>query len=147
MPGMAADFFHSLLQLLGKRKVGHRLEHIIQRPYRIPLDGILRHIGNEDQHHIRIQRPDAPGRLHPVQMLHLHIQEHDVVHRAVIFQNIHAIGKLRHRKLCAVLPGVPLHIAHQLLTHSGLVLHHCNADHAPHLPFSASLSLPRRQSH
>ena len=42
MPDMAADFFHSLLQLLGKRKVGHRLEHIIQRPYRIPLDGILR---------------------------------------------------------------------------------------------------------
>ena len=62
-------------------------------------------------------------------MLHLHVQKQDVVHRAVIIQQLHAVGKFCHRKLGAVLPGVPLHIALKLRPHLCLVLDQSNAYH------------------
>ena len=37
----------------------------------VSLDGILRHIGNEDQHHIRIQRPVYDIVFLDVEMKHL----------------------------------------------------------------------------
>lgn len=62
-------------------------------------------------------------------MLHLHVQKQNIVHRAVIIQQLHAVGELRHRELGAVLPGVPLHIALKLRPHLCLVLDQSNAYH------------------
>ena len=62
-------------------------------------------------------------------MLHLHVQKQNVVHRAVIIQQLHAVGELRHREFGAVLPGVPLHIALKLRPHLCLVLDQSNAYH------------------
>ena len=76
-----------------------------------------------------IKLPHPPGRLHPVQMLHLHVQKQDIVHRAVIIQQLYPVGELRHGKLSAILPGVPLHIALQLRPHFCLVLHQSDAYH------------------
>ena len=130
VPGAAAELFLGLLQLLRKGKIGHRLEHIVQRAHGVALDGVLGHVGDEEEHHVPVQLSDAPGRLHPVQMLHLHIQQDDVVHGAVCIQNLHPIGKFRHRKLGAVLAGIPLDVALQLFPDSRFVFHHGNADHS-----------------
>ena len=129
MPCAAAQLFFGLAQLLRKRKIRHRLEHIVQRAHRVPADGILCHIRDKNDDDVLVQLPHPPGRLHAVQMLHLHVQKQNVVHRAVIIQQLHAVGELRHRELGAVLPGVPLHIALQLRPHLCLVLDQSNAYH------------------
>ena len=130
------------MQLLRKRKVGHRFQHIIQRPNGISADGILRHVGKEHDQHPAVPLPDAAGGLHAVQVLHLHIQKDDVELRAVIFQNLHPIRKLRYLKRRAVLPGVPLHIPRQLFPHRRLVLHNRNPGHLL-LPFLNTTLRPR----
>ena len=129
MPHPAAQLLLHLPELLRKGKVGHRFEHIVQRTHRVPADGVLGHIRDEDDDDVLVQLPHPPGRLHPVQMLHLHVQKQDIVHRAVIIQQLHPVGKLRHSKLGAILPGVPLHIALQLRPHLCLVLHKSDAYH------------------
>ena len=108
MPCAAAQLFFGLAQLLRKRKIRHRLEHIVQRAHGVPADGVLGHIRDEDDDHV---------------------QKQDVVHRAVIIQQLHAVSELRHRELGAVLPGVPLHIALKLRPHLCLVLDQSNAYH------------------
>ena len=87
------------------------------------------HIRDKNDDDVLVQLPHPPGRLHPVQMLHLHVQKQNVVHRAVIIQQLHAVGEFRHRKLGAVLPGVPLHIPLKLRPHLCLVLDQSNAYH------------------
>ena len=62
-------------------------------------------------------------------MLHLHVQKQDIVHRAVIIQQLHPVGELRHGEFGTILPGVPLHIALQLRPHLCLVLHQSDAYH------------------
>jgi len=37
-----------LFELQGKVIIAHRLEHIVQRVHRIPLDGVLGHIGDKN---------------------------------------------------------------------------------------------------
>ena len=126
-PGQLAN---GLLQLLRERKVRHRLEHIVQRPHRVSLDGVLRHIGNENQLHLAVHSADTAGRLHTVQLRHLHIQKNNVIDRPVFFQNFQSIGEHRHLKQRAILPCAALHIACQLFADRCLVLDDCNADHA-----------------
>ena len=62
-------------------------------------------------------------------MLHLHIQKNNVVDRAVILQNIHAVRKDRHFKLCPVLPGIPPDILLQYSLHLRVVLYDRHPDH------------------
>ena len=62
-------------------------------------------------------------------MLHLHIQKNNVVDRAVILQNIHAVRKDRHFKLCPVLPGIPPDILLQYPLHLRIVLYDRHPDH------------------
>lgn len=145
MPLPLFQLSQRLLQLLRKRKVGHRFQHIIQRPNGISADGILRHVGNEHNQHPAVPLPDAAGGLHAVQVLHLHIQKDDVELRAVIFQNLHPVRKLRYLKRRAVLPGVPLHIPRQLFPHRRLVLHNRNPGHLL-LPF-LNITLRSRTVH
>ena len=148
VPGAAAQLLLHLLQLLRKRKVRHRLEDIIQRPHRIALDGILRHIGDEHEHHLRVQLPDAPGRLHTVQMLHLDIQKDQVIGRAVILQDLQSVREGLHLKRGPVLPGVPLNVSHQLLPDLRFILHDGYPYHLPHLPASGSpAGHPNRTRH
>ena len=129
----AGQLVHSLLQLLRKGKIRHGLQHIIQRPHRVPLDGILRHVGNKNQQHIAVQRADAAGGLHAVQMRHLNIKKNNVVDRTVFLKDLNAACKGRNLKRCTVLPCIALHIACQLLPDGGLVFHDRNAGHPQHL--------------
>lgn len=124
-----------LLQLLRKRKVGHRFQHIIQRPNGISADGILRHVGNEHDQHPAVPLPDAAGGLHAVQVLHLHIQKDDVEGGTVVFQYFVAVGKAGHLKLGAVLAGVTAHIVGQLVAYRGFVLDNGNFNHGRSLGF------------
>ena len=133
-----------LLQLLRKGKIRHGLQHIIQRAHGVPLDGILRHIGDKNQQYIVIQCADAAGGFHTVKVRHLDIQKNYVVDRAVIFENFHAAAKHRDLKRRAVLPRITLHIAGQLLLHGSLVLHNGNARHRwCLLPFLYSIAYCR----
>ena len=135
MPRPPGQLVDRLLQLLRKRKVRHGLEHVIQRPHRVPLDGILRHVGDEDEQHIVIQLADALGGLHAVEALHLHIQKDDVEGGTVVFQYFVAVGKAGHLKFGAVLAGVTAHIVGQLVAYRGFVLDNGNFNHGRSLGF------------
>ena len=127
--GAAGQIFLGLFQLLGKCKIRHRLQHIVQRPHRVAPDGILRHIGDEDQDDVCIHLPDALCRGHAVQMLHLHIQKNNVVDGAVIVQNVHPVRKDRYLKFCPVLPGIPPDVLLQYPLHLRVILYDCHPDH------------------
>ena len=126
---------NSLEQLLRKGEVGHRLQHIVQRSHRVAPDGILRHVGDEDQDHLCIHLPDALCRGHAVQMFHLHIQKNNIVDRAVVVQNVHPVRKERYFKFCPVLPGIPPDILLQYPLYLRVILYDRHPDHGPHLPY------------
>ena len=117
------------MQLLREGKIRHRLQHVIQCAYGVPLDGVLGHVRDEDEQHVTVQCADAAGGLHAVEVLHLHIQKNNIVDRPIFFQNFHTVGEHRHLDLGVVLAHIALHIAHQLVADSGLILDDGDADH------------------
>ena len=135
MPRPPCQLVDRLLQLLRKGKVRHRFQYIVQRTDLVPFDGILRHVGDEHEQYIVVQLADALGSLHAVQPLHLNIKEDHVKGRAVVLQNLIAIGEACHLKLGAVLAGVAAHIVVQLVAYGGFILDNGNFDHSGSLGF------------
>lgn len=126
---------HRLLQLLRKGKVGHRLEHIIQRIHRIAPDGELGHVGDEDEQHVLVHLADAFGGGHAVHAAHLYIQQDDVINGTVVGDDLVPVIEQAQLKHPPELAFIAADIIGQLGLHLFVVLHNGNADHACAAPF------------
>lgn len=66
------------VHLGGKFLVAHGLEHIVERTYRISLDGVLGEHGDKNDHHPVVHLPDALGRVDAQHIRHLNVHEQNV---------------------------------------------------------------------
>ena len=127
------------LQTLGKGEVGNRLQDIVQRIHGIAADGVLGHIGDEDDHHLRIDLSDLLRGRHAVHKFHFHIHQNDVEVGFVFMNDLISVGKNGDPEGLSLLLFIALKIFPQLLRISRLILHDCNPDHVVSVPppFSA----------
>lgn len=79
--------------------VGEGLEHIVEGPDRIALDGKLGQRGHEQQKHRVVQLAQAPGRVHAFDVRHLDVHEDDLVIGRIGVEKGHRIGKHAHLAL------------------------------------------------
>ena len=84
----------------------HRFQHIIQCVHLVPSDGILRHVGHKDQHHLRIHCPDGFGSAKAVQPGHLHIHKNDVEPRRIVRCDFGAVCNEADLHLYSLLLGI-----------------------------------------
>ena len=104
----AAAALHGLdrgLHLQGKAVVVQRLQQIGLRLDRIALDGVLGHVGDEDDRHRRVLLPDLPGGLDAVHAGHFNIHQKQVVFRLVVEDQLLAVVKDAGAEALAGFPG------------------------------------------
>ena len=130
LAGPAVEIGKGLFQLEGEGKVVHGLEHEAQRLHLVAADGILGHVGDEEEQHLAVGLPDLPGGGHAVQMGHLDVQQYQVVDGTVALRQLQAVGKTADLQLLAGLTAVPAEIFLQLLGAGSIVLHNGDAKHA-----------------
>ena len=76
--GEALDALERSLQLGAELVVADGLEHEVQGIHLVPADGVLGHVGDEHQHHIRIHRANALGSVHAAKLRHFNIQKDQI---------------------------------------------------------------------
>ena len=130
LPATAAlDALERPLQLGAELVVADGLEHEVQGIHLVPADGVLGHVGDEHQHHIRIHLPDAFGGRHAAQGGHLDVQEDNVKAGAVGVHDLGPIGKSGHVQLAAAFPGILGNKSAKLLPHGVVVFHYGDFSH------------------
>lgn len=122
----AAHMAQSPAQPLGKGKIAERLQDVVQGVDRVPLDGVLRQIGDEHNHYLRVNPADVAGRRHAVQKGHVYTQQKQIELRPVAFHQVLPVvivGDVKRAAgLFAVIEDKPV----QLLKTARVVL--CNQD-------------------
>ena len=130
LPATAAlDALERPLQLSAELVVADGLEHEVQGIHLVPADGVLGHVGDEHQHHIRIHLTDAFGGRHAAQGGHLDVQEDNVKAGAVGVHDLGPIGKSGHVQLAAAFPGILGNKSAKLLPHGVVVFHYGDFSH------------------
>lgn len=127
----------SPLDALGEGEIGDRLEHIVQRPHRVPLHGELRHVGEEDDDHLVVHLADGLGGAHAVHIGHGDIHKDDVVAGSIALGDLRPVGKGGDSKMLPALLGKTLQILCQLPAVVGVILHQRDPDHKQALPLRA----------
>lgn len=130
LAGPAVEIGKGLFQLEGEGKVVHGLEHEAKRLHLVAADGILGHVGDEEEQHLAVGLPDLPGGGHAVQMGHLDVQQYQVVDGTVALRQLQAVGKTADLQLLAGLTAVPAEIFLQLLGAGSVVFYDGDAKHA-----------------
>ena len=130
LPATAAlDALERPLQLGAELVVADGLKHEVQGIHLVPADGVLGHVGDEHQHHIRIHLTDAFGGRHAAQGGHLDVQEDNVKAGAVGVHDLGPIGKSGHVQLAAAFPGILGNKSAKLLPHGVVVFHYGDFSH------------------
>ena len=130
LPATAAlDALERPLQLGAELVVADGLKHEVQGIQLVPADGVLGHVGDEHQHHIRIHLTDAFGGRHAAQGGHLDVQEDNVKAGAVGVHDLGPIGKSGHVQLAAAFPGILGNKSAKLLPHGVVVFHYGDFSH------------------
>lgn len=83
-----------------------RFEHKTQGVDLIPANSVLRHVGNEHQHHIRIHRANALGSVHAAKLRHFNIQKDDVEPLAIVGYDLGTVRKSGNFQHTVVLAAV-----------------------------------------
>ena len=81
-----------LLQLHGEIEVSDGLHEEIHRIHLVTGDGVARHVRDENQRALRIERAQLLRRLDPVHLGHLDVHEDDVA-AGVVLDKIEAVQK------------------------------------------------------
>ena len=130
LPATAAlDALERPLQLGAELVVADGLKHEVQGIHLVPADGVLGHVGDEHQHHIRIHLTDAFGGRHAAQGGHLDVQEDNVKAGAVGVHDLGPIGKSGHVQLASAFPGILGNKSAKLLPHGVVVFHYGDFSH------------------
>ena len=128
------DALQGAFQLGAELVVADRLEHEIQRVDLVPADGILGHVGDEDQHDLGVKLADALGRGHTAQAGHLNIQKDDVKAGAIRLHDLGAIRERGHIQLATALLRVLCDKPAQFFPHGGVILDYGDLCHGA-VPF------------
>ena len=112
----------------GKGKVAHRLEHKVQGPHLIALDGVFGHVGDKNHDNIGIYRPNAACRRHTVQMGHLDVQQKHVIDGGIA---LHCLSPVRidrdlYGHLCRLF--IAVQVGAEQLHRFGIVLYYGNTN-------------------
>ena len=114
-----------------KAAVGHGLDDVVKGLDLVPLHSELGHVGHEDQGDLLIHLPQPPGGLHAVHVGQLDIHEHQVVHRAVVFQKVHRLAEVGDGGFHPLAVGKAVHVVLQLSGGLGVVLDDGDTQHRP----------------
>ena len=143
--GMAAHRIDGPFEFLAEREPRHRFEQVGQRLHLVSADGVLRRRGDEDDDDAVVALAYAPCGLHAVHLLHLDVEQQDVIDGCVVFDERRAVVECGDDELFALLALVPVEIIEDELTGGGVVLDHTDSDrtHAasPPSPFNPSNSI------
>ena len=141
LPAAAAlDALQGALQLGAELVVADGLEHKVERVDLIPADGILCHVGDEHEHHIRVLPADALRRRHTAELWHLNIQKNDVKPGAVRFHKLCPVREGGHVQLVSTLLRILRDEPAELRPHGVVVLDHGDFRHL--LCLLSCISLP-----
>ena len=116
-------------ELCAELVIIHRLQHIIQSVHLVPPDGILRHVGHKDQHHLCIHRPNGFGSAKAVQPGHLHIHKNDVEPRRIVLCDLRAVCNEADLHLYSLLLGILPDEPVQAFPCFLLILHNRDPEH------------------
>ncbi len=129
-------FFLHILQRppqpLGKGKVAHRLQDVVQGVHRIALDGVLGQVGDKDNDHLRVLFPDIARRRHAVHEGHLHVHQDQVEPGLVPLHQVLAVAVVGDLEGPARLPAVVADVPLQLGKALRVVLRDGDSDHCAH---------------
>ena len=141
LPAAAAlDALQGALQLGAELVVADGLEHKVERVNLIPADGILCHVGDEHEHHIRVLPADALRRRHTAEHWHLNIQKDDVKTGAVRLHKLCPVREGGHVQLVSALLRILRDEPAELRPHGVVVLDHGDFRHL--LCLLSCISLP-----
>ena len=141
LPAAAAlDALQGALQLGAELVVADGLEHKVERVDLIPADGILCHVGDEHEHHIRVLPADALRRRHAAELWHLNIQKDDVKPGAVRLHKLCSVREGGHVQLVSALLRILRDEPAELRPHGVVVLDHGDFRHL--LCLLSCISLP-----
>ena len=128
------------LQLGAELVVADGLEYKVERVDLIPADGILCHVGDEHEHHIRVLPTDALRRRHTAERWHLNIQKNDVKPGAVRLHKLCPVREGGHVQLVSALLRILRDEPAELRPHGVVVLDHGDFRHL--LCLLSCISLP-----
>ena len=141
LPAAAAlDALQGALQLGAELVVADGLEHKVERVDLIPADGILCHVGDEHEHHIRVLPADALRRRHTAELWHLNIQKNGVKPGAVRLHKLCSVREGGHVQLVSALLRILRDEPAELRPHGVVVLDHGDFRHL--LCLLSCISLP-----
>lgn len=89
---LGADAGERLFHLHFKILIADGLDDIVEGVYRVPLDGELRHVGDEDEQYLFIELAQLFGGGHAVEQRQLDIHEHHVVYRFIAGEKAHGVA-------------------------------------------------------
>ena len=92
-------------EALPEGKPGEGFQNVVHRPHLIALDGVLRRVGDEHDHHVLIHLPHPLRRLHAVHEGHLYVHQYQVIVGGVVRHQVLAVPELGQLK-----PRVPLRL-------------------------------------
>ncbi len=136
------EFFHSLIQSLGKHKIIHRFQNVVHGVHGVTPNGVLNHVCDKDQDHLPVKLPDPFGGGHSVHKAHLNIQQNDIIFSGVIFQNILSVPVHFQADFVAAFPAVPFQVLLHLIYINSFIFHQCDSDHGSSFPCKTGFPCP-----
>lgn len=117
------------VQALAEREIADRLEYVVHRVHGVAPDGVLCHIGDENNDHLRIQLANFRGGGHSVDKRHLYIKQDKVELGTVILQQAVAVRIGGDLQLRPTLLPVTLQKELELLRIDGVILRDGDPEH------------------
>ena len=122
------------LHLQRKVEVGDRLDHKVERAHLVPLDGVLGHVGDEDERGVAVDGAQPLRRLEPVHMRHFDIHQDDIAAARILADKFKPVRICFDRIRAARLGKVALDELLQPMRARRLVFYNDHVHHKPILP-------------